>query len=502
MATKYILLDKKTNKPIDKRPYSIEQLKEKVYAIKKEQNLSDDQMNATFGYLEIDDGTEPAEQNSSGSAQTSENEFKSAESNDDKYGFSTNNYISSANLSDDAAGWNRIIDNVKAPSSIALSDYKKYLELKEGEEGNWAIQKNAIRILYLYNEFLKFYAECTNGKVPASLRGYLKTTNSWFNSTRDEESLDVVKEDMEEIIKYLLDHLKEFSEGTDSANARQEVYDEVEDFDDEIRNVHKLLDSLKDSDFDKDAAATAKYDEVFRRFCGDKKPTGELLSKYLMEKATKKYHLNRIKMDFTKADSTPEWMSPEDQESDNVRLSDDVSDYLDTKNTKIFNADEKSKLEDIISKFKNGQMKQEAAQAEIDKLVTNASATLRKSLELFFDFMGIRKIGVMNNFMRGVHSLNEEEYKTNWTKLVENFKEAMENNIQTYSRAHSNDMAKERRDACVKELQGLIAIADNMAKDIAAANGDKLLQHAKDISTVIGKVQAMTKAAKKEFKPE
>ena len=98
MATKYILLDKKTNKPIDKRPYSIEQLKEKVYAIKKEQNLSDDQMNATFGYLEIDDGSEPAEQNSSGSAQTSENEFKSAESNDDKYGFSTNNYISSANL--------------------------------------------------------------------------------------------------------------------------------------------------------------------------------------------------------------------------------------------------------------------------------------------------------------------------------------------------------------------------------------------------------------------
>ena len=178
MATKYILLDKKTNKPIDKRPYSIEQLKEKVYAIKKEKNLSDEQMNETFGYLEIDDGGAPAEQNSSGSAQPSENEFKSAESNDDKYGFSQNNYISSANLSDDAAGWNRIIDNVKAPSSIALSDYKKYLELKEGEEGNWAIQKNAIRVLYLYNEFLKFYAECTSGKVPSSLRGYLKTTNN------------------------------------------------------------------------------------------------------------------------------------------------------------------------------------------------------------------------------------------------------------------------------------------------------------------------------------
>lgn len=502
MATKYILLDKKTNKPIDKRPYSIEQLKEKVYAIKKEQNLSDEQMNAAFGYLEIDDGGASAEQNSSGSAQSSENEFKSAESNDDKYGFSQNNDISSANLSDDAAGWNRIIDNVKAPSSIALSDYKKYLELKEGEEGNWAIQKNAIRVLYLYNEFLKFYAECTSGKVPSSLRGYLKTTNSWFKATRDEESLDVVKEDMEDIIKYLLDHLKDFSEGKDSANARQEVYDEVEDFDDEIRNIHTLLDSLKDTDFDKDAVATAKYDEVFKRFCGDKKPTGELLSKFLMEKATKKYHLNRIKMDFTNEDSTPEWMSPEGQESDNVRLSDDVSDYLDTKNTKIFNADEKSKLEDIISKFKSGQFKQEAAQAEIDKLVTNARAKLRKSLETFFDFMGIRKIGVMNNFMSGVHRLNEEEYKTNWTKLVENFKEAMENNIQTYSRAHSNDMAKDRRDACVKELQGLITIADNMAKDIAASNGDKLLQHAKDISTVIGKVQAMTKAAKKEFKPE
>ena len=64
MATKYILLSKQTNKPIDKRPYTIDQLKEKVYAIKKEQNLNDEQMNEAYGYLEIDDGL-PTEQNPS-----------------------------------------------------------------------------------------------------------------------------------------------------------------------------------------------------------------------------------------------------------------------------------------------------------------------------------------------------------------------------------------------------------------------------------------------------
>ena len=83
MATKYILLSKQTNKPIDKRPYTMDQLKEKVYAIKKEQNLNDEQMNEAYGYLEIDDGL-PTEQNTSNTTQSGEDEFKSKENNNSK----------------------------------------------------------------------------------------------------------------------------------------------------------------------------------------------------------------------------------------------------------------------------------------------------------------------------------------------------------------------------------------------------------------------------------
>ena len=203
MATKYILLSKQTNKPIDKRPYTMDQLKEKVYAIKKEQNLNDEQMNEAYGYLEIDDGL-PTEQNTSNTTQSGEDEFKSKENNNSKYKFSSPNDMTSANISDDVAGWNDMLNKLKSPPETNINEFKEYLELNVNEKGNWAIQKNAIRVLYLYNEFLKFYAECTNGNVPAGLRGYLRTKNAWFKKTRSESSLDVIKEDMEDIIKYML----------------------------------------------------------------------------------------------------------------------------------------------------------------------------------------------------------------------------------------------------------------------------------------------------------
>ena len=183
MATKYILLSKQTNKPIDKRPYTIGQLKEKVYAIKKEQNLNDEQMNEAYGYLEIDDGL-PTEQNTSNTTQSGEDEFKSKENNNSKYNFSSPNDMTSANISDDVAGWNDMLTKLKSPPTRNINEFKEYLELNVNEKGNWAIQKNAIRVLYLYNEFLKFYAECTNRNVPAGLRGWLRTQNKWFPGAR------------------------------------------------------------------------------------------------------------------------------------------------------------------------------------------------------------------------------------------------------------------------------------------------------------------------------
>lgn len=508
MATKYILLSKQTNKPIDKRLYTLDQLKEKVYAIKQEQNLNDEQMNEAYGYLEIDDGGVSAEQNTSTPTQSGDDEFKSTENNDSKYAFSRQNDISSATLSDDAAGWNRVLDNVKVPSDIALGDYKEYLELKEGEEGNWAIKKNVIRVLYLYTEFLKFYAECTSGKVPAGLRGYLKTCNAWFSFSRPEWSLDVIKKDMGNIIsKYLLKWFKEYMVGDDSTNARQEVYDEVEDFDDEIRNLHSLLNIFKDSHFDTDAVAMAKYDDGFKKFCGDKTPTGKLLSKYFMEKATKRYHLNRIKMDFTKEDSTPEWLSPEEQESDNVRLSDDVNDYLDTKNanvlnfkqTNIFDEKNSQELEKIKQEFQSGNMTQQKAQSEINKLVSISRTKLRTALKLFFEFMGIKDTNIMNKFASGLGRLDEEEYNEKWRSLVEHYKEAMENKIQMYTKAHSSDMSDEDLTLCVQELNGLLDVADAMKKDIKEKKGEQLLRDVQQICDCLAKVQKMTADAKKSF---
>lgn len=507
MATKYILLSKQTNKPIDKRPYTIDQLKEKVYAIKKEQNLNDEQMNEAYGYLEIDDGL-PTEQNTSNTTQSGEDEFKSKENNNSKYKFSSPNDMTSANISDDVAGWNDMLTKLKSPPTANINEFKEYLELNVNEKGNWAIQKNAIRVLYLYNEFLKFYAECTNGNVPAGLRGYLRTKNAWFPSLKDiEESLDSIKKDMESIIDDMLGELKKFSEGDDPANARQEVYDEIKEFDEEIENLHTLFHQLSYLQFDKDAVALAKNNEDFKRFCGNNTPTTKLVAKYFMDKATKQYHLNRIKMDFTDEDSTPGWWSPEDQESDNVRLSDDINDYLDTKDANVLNfkqtkiLDEKNaqELEKIKNEFKSGNMTQQQAQSEINKLVSLSKTKLRTALKLFFEFMGINDLNIMNKFVSGLGRLDEYEYNEKWLSLVEHYKEAMKNKIQMYTKAHSSDMSDENLDLCVQELNGLLNVAAAMEKDIKEKKGEQLLRDVQQICDCLAKVKTMTADAQKSF---
>lgn len=506
MATKYILLSKQTNKPIDKRPYTIDQLKEKVYAIKKEQNLNDEQMNEAYGYLEIDDGL-PTEQNTSNTTQSGEDEFKSKENNNSKYKFSSPNDMTSANISDDVAGWNDMLTKLKSPPETNINEFKEYLELKDNEKGNWAIQKNAIRVLYLYNEFLKFYAECTNGNVPAGLRGYLRTCNSWARPFRDEESLDQIKDDMESIIDDMLDELKKFSKGDDPANARQEVYDEIKEFDEEIENIHTLFHNLSYFQFNKDAVSLAKNNEEFKRFCGNNTPTTKLAAQYFMDKATKQYHLNRIKMDFTDEDSTPGWWSPEDQESDNVRLSDDINDYLDTKDANVLNfkqakiLDEKNaqELEKIKNEFKSGNMTQQQAQSEINKLVSLSKTKLRTALKLFFEFMGINDLNIMNKFVSGLGRLDEDEYNEKWLSLVEHYKEAMKNKIQMYTKAHSSDMSDENLDLCVQELNGLLNVAAAMEKDIKEKKGEQLLRDVQQICDCLAKVKTMTADAQKSF---
>ena len=506
MATKYILLSKQTNKPIDKRPYTIDQLKEKVYAIKKEQNLNDEQMNEAYGYLEIDDGL-PTEQNTSNTTQSGEDEFKSKENNNSKYKFSSPNDMTSANISDDVAGWNDMLTKLKSPPETNINEFKEYLELNVNEKGNWAIQKNAIRVLYLYNEFLKFYAECTNGNVPAGLRGYLRTCNAWARPFRDEESLDQIKADMESIIDDMLDELKKFSKGDDPANARQEVYDEIKEFDEEIENIHTLFHKLSYFQFNKDAVALAKNNEEFKRFCGNNTPTTKLAAQYFMDKATKQYHLNRIKMDFTDEDSTPGWWSPEDQESDNVRLSDDINDYLDMKDANVLNfkqtkiLDEKNakELEKIKNEFKSGNMTQQNAQSEINKLVSLSKTKLRTALKLFFEFMGINDLNIMNKFVSGLGRLDEDEYNEKWLSLVEHYKEAMKNKIQMYTKAHSSDMSDENLDLCVQELNGLLNVAAAMEKDIKEKKGEQLLRDVQQICDCLAKVKTMTADAQKSF---
>lgn len=506
MATKYILLSKQTNKPIDKRPYTMDQLKEKVYAIKKEQNLNDEQMNEAYGYLEIDDGL-PTEQNTSTTTQSGEDEFKSKENNNSKYNFSSPNDMTSANISDDVAGWNDMLTKLKSPPETNINEFKEYLELNVNEKGNWAIQKNAIRVLYLYNEFLKFYAECTNGNVPAGLRGYLRTCNALARPFRDEESLDQIKADMESIIDDMLDELKKFSKGDDPANARQEVYDEIKEFDEEIENIHTLFHKLSYLQFNKDAVSLAKNNEDFKRFCGDNTPTTKLAAKYFMDKATKQYHLNRIKLDFTDEDSTPGWWSPEDQESDNVRLSDDINDYLDMKDANVLNfkqtkiLDEKNaqELEKIKNEFKSGNMTQQKAQSEINKLVSLSKTKLRTALKLFFEFMGINDLNIMNKFVSGLGRLDEDEYNEKWLSLVEHYKEAMKNKIQMYTKAHSSDMSDENLDLCVQELNGLLNVAAAMEKDIKEKKGEQLLRDVQQICDCLAKVKTMTADAQKSF---
>ena len=518
MATKYILLSKQTNKPIDKRPYTLDQLKEKVYAIKKEQSLTDEQMNETYGYLEIDadDGGVSAEQNTSAPTQSGDDEFKSTENNDSKYAFSSPNDIQSPVMDDSMGGWNKLVDDMKfADDDVAqlVAKSKDHLKMEEGKTGNLAMKKNAIRVLYLYNEFLRFYdTYCgPEGEFPDALSAYFcsRGQHLGLNHTQDEEAFDVIKRDMKNCIEQMFDEFEEYyEEGGHREDAMQEFYDEIADFDDEIKNIHTSINELgsnceRNNRF---AAALAQDDAEFNNYCGGQ-PSAEKMSKYIMDIAVNKYHLSRIKMNSNDPNSTPEWFSPESQASTNVRLHDDVNDYLELKDANVLNfkqtkiLDEKNaqELDKIKKEFQSGKMTQQQAQSEINKLVSLSRAKLRTSLKLFFEFMGIKDTNIMNKFASGLGRLDEGEYNEKWLSLVEHYKEAMDNKIKMYTKAHSGDMSDENLNLCVEELNGLLKVAAAMEKDIKEKKGEQLLRDVQQISDCLAKVKKMTADAKNSF---
>lgn len=516
MATKYILISKQTNKPIDKRPYTLDQLKEKVYAIKQEQNLNDEQMNEAYGYLEIDDGGVSTEQNTSAPTQSSNDEFKSSENNDSKYAFSSKNDIQSPVMDDSVNGWNRLVDDMKfADTEVAdiVAGSKERLRMEEGKTGNLAMKKNAIRVLYLYNEFLRFYdTYCgPEGKFPDVLSAYFCSRGQIFglNHTQDEESFDVIKRDMKSIIKDMFEEFEEYyEEGGHREDAMQEFYDEISDFDDEIKNIHTSINELGSNNKRNNRFATvlAQDDTEFNNYCGGQ-PSAEKMSKYIMDIAVNKYHLARIKMNSNDTNSTPEWYSPESQATSNVRLHDDVNDYLETKDANVLNfkqtkiLDEKNaqELEKIKKEFQSGNMTQQKAQSEINKLVSLSRAKLRTALKLLFEFMGIKDTNIMNKFASGLGRLDEDEYNEKWLSLVEHYKESMEHKIQLYTKAHSSDMSDENLNLCVQELNGLLNVASAMEKDIKEKNGEQLLRDVQQICDCLAKVKKMTADAKKSF---
>jgi hypothetical protein len=63
--------------------------------------------------------------------------------------------------------------------------------MEEGKTGNLAMKKNAIRVLYLYNEFLRFYdTYCgPEGEFPDALSAYFcsRGQHLGLNHTQDEE---------------------------------------------------------------------------------------------------------------------------------------------------------------------------------------------------------------------------------------------------------------------------------------------------------------------------
>lgn len=496
MDTKYYLLTKDGNR-VDDVPRTREELGAKLNEIMKREHCDEDAINDRYDYQEVSSSDT---ESSDGQPETND-EFKSKEDNNGEYEFSAANDISKPTIGDDEKGWNAILDQLKLPEDIAelVRKHKADLELGENNKGVWPIKKNAIRVLYLYNEFLKFYGEITNGEFPSALSSFMRDSGAYFRLTRSERAFDVIKKDMGHIIESMLEILGDYYTSTSPTDSIQEFYDEIKDFDEEIENVHGMIKWV--GYMPRFAKMLADSDEKFNKYCNGK-PTGKALSAYLMDIAVNKYHLGRIKMDFKNPKSTLDWhwLNPEDTATANVRLSEDINDYLNLKNTGILGEPEKEKLDEIKRKFSNGEMKQKDAQTEINALVISSRRKLRQSLEIFFDFMGINDPNVMNQFTSGLKRLDETEYKNNWLRLVENYKEAMEKNIKRYRKAHANDMTAEDLDNCVAELELLLANADSMLEDVKNESGDKLLSDSQEICRRISDVQKKTAVAKRSFK--
>lgn len=517
MEKKYIIVSKKDGKPIDNKQYTKEEFKKKAYELMQQTGLDRDSMNDAFTYQEVVEGGVSTEENTSGSPKATNGEFDSEDKSDD-YEFTEKNDTYQATVSDDDEGWNKVLDNLdQIPPDIAslVSEHKDSLALKEGgSNGNAAMKKNAIRVLYVYNEFLKFYnTYCANdGKLPPQLAAYLRTSKPAFGVSflREEWALDVVKKDMTSIIDDMFEALDDYYKSDDPQSEVEEFYDEVKDFDEELDNVSKVILSLQDGfktvRLSPDAKTRfarmlAETDSTFKDYCKGN-PTGNALSKYLMDIAINKYHLGRFKMNFKDPESTLDgsWTSPEEKESKNVRLSEKLDDYLDLKHAKILDTDEdKKKLKEITDAFEKGDMTQKDAQGAINRLVISARDKMVESLRLFFKFVGITKTDKMNQFTSGLQRLDEPEYQNNWRSLVNHYKESIEKKIEIFKNAHSNDMTKESLDECVNILNGLLKNADVMLKDVEAKKGTQLMAHSREISERIKEVQEKTAAAQKAF---
>lgn len=518
MEKKYIIVSKKDGKPIDNKQYTKEEFKKKAYELMQQTGLDRDSMNDAFTYQEVVEGGVSTEENTSGSPKATNGEFDSEDKSDD-YEFTEKNDTYQATVSDDDEGWNKVLDNLgQIPPDIAglVSEHKDSLALKEGgSNGNAAMKKNAIRVLYVYNEFLRFYnTYCSNdGQLPPQLAAYLRTGKGFglIKGFTREASCDVIKKDMASIIEDMFEAIDDYFKSDDPGSEIEEFYDEVKDFDEELENLAELLTNLseessKNWNIDPDdkkrlARLTAENDEAFKKFCGGN-PTGKALSKYLMDIAINKYHLGRLKMNFNDPESTLDgsWISPEAKESKNVRLSENMDDYLDLKHAKILDTEEdKKKLKEITDAFKKGDMAQKDAQGAINRLVISARDKMVESLRLFFKFVGITKTDKMNQFTSGLQRLDEPEYQNNWRSLVNHYKESIEKKIEIFKNAHSNDMTKESLDECVNILNGLLKNADVMLKDVEAKKGTQLMAHSREISERIKEVQEKTAAAQKAF---
>lgn len=520
MEKKYIIVSKKNGKPIDNKQYTKEEFKKKAYELMEQTGLDRDAMNDTFTYQEVAEGGVSTEENASGSPKATNDEFAS-EDNSDDYEFTDQNDTYQATVTDDADGWNKVLDDLKQiPPEIAslVESHKDNIAIDKGKKGgNVAMKKNAIRVLYLYNEFMKFYnTYCSpDGELPAPISAYLRTKETNFKLTdlwlggvprviskkvRGEETMDAVKKDMSDIIEDMFEAFDDYYKSGEQSEI-EEFYDEIKDFDEEIKNIHNCIKSLSVAG-NTFARLLAEEDDEFNKACNGN-PTSVAMSKYLMDIAVNKYHLTRIQMNYKDPDSklgVLDWFSPEDKASANVRLSENIDDYLDLKHAKILDSDDdKKQLQEIVNAFKKGKKDQKTAQADINRLVIAARDKIVESLRLFFKFVGITKTDKMNKFTSGLKRLNEPEYQRNWRSLVNHYKESIEKKIEIFKNAHSNDMTKESLDECVNILTGLLKNADVMLKDVEEKNGTQLMAHSREISERIKEVQEKTAAAQKAF---